>query len=317
MTSPSPSATPARDRQGAAYQTGARMARERITREAPLDADALATVEASDVIVVAGRYDHVEQVLHGLEMPFTAIAPEQLAQVQLRPEQLVVLNCPGKVGDVNVGRIRSFVEAGGSLFSTDWAIEHVVQRAFPDTIARGGTNTADDVVPIQILDHDNPFLRGVMDGADEPVWWLEASSYPIHVLDRRRVQVLIGSRELASRYGESPVAVLFEWGAGEVFHMISHYYLQRTELRSQRQHRSGEAYFVEKGVAVPDELRADLDDLRLGEVESAATSSRLFANVVARKKRAVADAEARASTRGGASRPGPKGERRNGTPFHS
>jgi hypothetical protein len=263
------------------------MARERIARDAPLDAEALATVEASDVVVVAGTYDHVEQVLGALEMPFTAIAPAQLEQVELRPEQLLVLNCPGDVGDVNVGRIRAFVEGGGSLFSTDWALERVVQRAFPTTVERGGRDTADDVVPIEILDHENPFLRGVMEGDDEPRWWLETSSYPIRVLDPRRVQVLIRSSELEARYGEAPVAVVFEWGAGEVFHMISHYFLQRTELRSRRQQQDGAAYFAEKGMPVPAELAGDLEDLRAGEVESAATSSRLFANAVARKKRVV------------------------------
>ena len=291
MTTPSPSASAAgeqpRERQDRAYRSGARMARERIAREAPLDAEALATVEASDVVVVAGTYDHVEQVLGALEMPFTAIASAQLEQVELRPEQLLVLNCPGDVGDVNVGRIRAFVEGGGSLFSTDWALERVVQRAFPNTVERGGRDTRDDVVPIEILDHDNPFLRGVMDGEDEPRWWLESSSYPIRVVDARRVQVLIRSSELDARYGEAPVAVVFEWGAGEVFHMISHYYLQRTELRSRRQQQDGSAYFAEKGMAVPADIADDLRQLRVGEVESAATSSRLFANAVARKKRVV------------------------------
>jgi hypothetical protein len=269
------------------------MARDRIAREAPLDARALEAVDAADVVVVSGAYDHVEQVLGALAMPFTAVTPAQLGQVDLRRDQLLVLNCPGDVGAENVARIRDFVAIGGSLFSTDWALERVVQRAFPGTVEHGGTDTRDDVVPIEVLAHDNPFLRGVIDGADEPRWWLESSSYPIRVLDRDRVQVLIGSRELGRRYGEPAIAVLFRWGEGEVFHMISHYHLQRTELRSRRQSGAGAAYFAEKGVAVPDELAAELADLRVGEVESAATSSRLFANAVARKKRAVLQAERR------------------------
>jgi hypothetical protein len=300
MATPSPSPDPAdepADRQGRAYKAGARMARERIAREAPLDAEALAAVEAADVVVVSGTYDHVEQVLGALDMPFTSVTPAQFGHVELRREQLLVLNCPGDIGSANVARVRDFVTMGGSLFSTDWALERVVQRAFPDTIGRGGTDTRDDVVPIEILDHDNPFLRGVIDGADEPRWWLEASSYPIRVLDPGRVRVLLGSPELGRRYGESAVAVLFEWGEGEVFHMISHYYLQRTELRSRRQAQTGSAYFAEKGVPVAADLRDDLDELRVGEVESAATSSRLLANAVARKKRAAIDAERRRGAR--------------------
>ena len=232
MTSPSSApSTPGSDRD-AAYRAGARMAKDRIAREAPLDAAALEALEASDIVVVSGSYDRVQQVLGALEMPFTAVAPHQLARIPLRPEQLLVLNCPGDVGPRGVDLVRSFVESGGSLFSTDWALERVLEPAFPRTVRFNRHATADDVVPIEILDDENPFLQGVMDGADEPRWWLEGASHPIEVLDRSRVQVLITSRELGRRYGEAAVAVLFPWGEGEVFHMISHYYLQRTELRS-------------------------------------------------------------------------------------
>ncbi len=90
------------------------------------------------------------------------------------------------------------------------------------------------------------------------------------------------SKELGAKYGEDPVAVLFSHGEGEVFHMISHYYLQRTELRSQRHFDPAKAYADSKGIAMPD---ADLAELYVGDVESAASSARLLGNVVARKKR--------------------------------
>jgi hypothetical protein len=282
----SPSPQPAQDPRGTrarAYKEGARMTRERIAREAPLDAEALAGVQAADIVVVSGIYDQVEQVLDALEMPCTRIGPGQLAEVDLRPQQLLVVNCPGEVGPVAIERIRDFVTEGGSLFTTDWALSHVVQPAFPGTVEFNRRPTADDVVPIEILDHDNPFLAGVIDGRDDPQWWLEGSSYPITVVDPARVQVLITSRRMERRYGEAPIAVLIRWGQGEVFHMVSHYYLQRTELRNDR-HRSGAAtYFAEKGMAVPAD--ADLEGLALGDLESAAGSSRFIANVIAQKKR--------------------------------
>lgn len=127
----------------------------------------------------------------------------------------------------------------------------------------------------------HPFLKGVMDGRDDPQWWLEASSYPIRVLDPSRVEVLLRSMELEARYGEAPVAVLFRHGDGEVFHMISHYYLQRTELRTARHATPAAEYATEKGVA----WGPDLDGLTVADVESAATSARFVANVVAAKKR--------------------------------
>jgi hypothetical protein len=261
------------------------MARERIAREAPLDAAALGQVEAADLVVIAGVYDHVGRVLDALEMPFTRIEPDRLSAIHLRPEQLLVVNCPGQVAPDDINRVRDFVSAGGSLFTTDWALRNLVQPAFPGTIEHAGRVTRDDVVPIEVFDHDNPFLTGVIDGRDEPQWWLEGSSYPITVVDHDRVRVLIASRRLERRYGEAPVAVLFPWGEGEVFHMISHYYLQRTELRSARHLAEASGYFTEKGMPVPADLARALDGLALGEVESAAGSSRLMANVIADKKR--------------------------------
>lgn len=280
MTNPTPTSTRQR-----AYRSGARVARERLRTEAPLDAAALDEIRESDIVVVPGIYDHVEQVLGALEMPFTRLAPERVRDMNLRPEQLLVINCPGQIGRRGAEVVRRFVEAGGSLFSTDWALRHVVEPAFPDTIAFNERPTADTVVRIEVLSGDNPFLAGVMDGEDDPQWWLEGSSYPIRILDPDRVEVLIRSAELGQRYGETPVAVLFTHGEGEVFHMISHYYLQRTELRNARHARPAEDYAAEKGVEMSMAMRADMDGLSLGEVESAATSARLLANIAAAKKR--------------------------------
>ncbi len=92
------------------------------------------------------------------------------------------------------------------------------------------------------------------------------------MLDPERVQVLIRSRELQRRYGEAAVAVLFPWGEGEVFHMISHYYLQRTEFRNARHRSSAAGYYAEKGLGFNDEDEARVRGLSLGDVESAAGS---------------------------------------------
>lgn len=264
-----------------AYAAGARMSKLKMAAEAPLDAAALEEVEASDVVVVPGSYDHVERVLDALDLPYTTVAALQLEQVALRAEQLLVVNCPGNCSRAALERVRRFVEAGGSLFTTDWALRHVVEPAFPGMLAYNERPTADDVVRIEVHEHDNPFLQGVMDGRDDPQWWLEGSSYPIRVLDPK-VQVLITSSELGAKYGEAAVAVTFPWGGGEVFHMISHYYLQRTDLRSARHAAPAATYAAEKGVAMPDGM---LGDLAVGDVESAHSSSRMLANLIAAKKR--------------------------------
>jgi hypothetical protein len=98
------------------------------------------------------------------------------------------------------------------------------------------------------------------------------------------VKVLITSKELGEKYGEEPVAVWFRWGEGEVFHMISHYYLQRTELRTQRHKASAASYFTEKGVPMTAEMRAEYAGLALSDVECAKPSAAFMSNVVIDKK---------------------------------
>ena len=141
------------------------------------------------------------------------------------------------------------------------------------------------MVRIEVRDADNIYLQGVLDGQDDPQWWLEASSYPISIVDRERVEVLITSRELGEKYGEAPVAVWFRWGQGDVFHMISHYYLQRTELRTARHRGGAESYFAEKGMAMTLDMCAEYADLNLADVESAKPSAAFMSNVIIEKKR--------------------------------
>ncbi len=97
--------------------------------------------------------------------------------------------------------------------------------------------------------------------------------------------MLITSRELREKYGEAPVAVWFRWGEGDVFHMISHYYLQRTEARTERHAGAATTYFAEKGVAVSMAMLEDLDDLSVAEVESAKPSAAFMSNIIIEKRR--------------------------------
>ena len=72
MKPPTPSTGTLGDKRRRAYQAGGRIARERMTREAPMNAAALDAIEASDIVVVEGCYDHVELVLGALDLPYQA-----------------------------------------------------------------------------------------------------------------------------------------------------------------------------------------------------------------------------------------------------
>jgi len=143
-------------------------------------------------------------------------------------------------------------------------------------------------------ERDDPFLASILGPEDDPQWWLESSSYPIHILQPERVRVLVTSKEIGERYGETPVFITFEHGKGRIYHMISHFYLQRTETRTERQSKPAQNYLVEKGIAAAafeKYVRLGAKGLSSGEIESALSSSSLMKLVLLEKRRRMKQQE--------------------------
>ncbi|MGC4120611.1 MAG: SH3 domain-containing protein [Myxococcales bacterium] len=208
-------------------QAAADLLHKKLQSESPQDAALLGAVKGKDIVVVAGSMDHIETVLAAARIKFTLIQPEQVARWQLRNDQIVMVNCPGRIPDDGVQRIQKFVRAGGLLYTTDWSLANLVQKAFPGTIAHNGSSTGNEVVPV-IVDKasDNLMSKMLLTGKGEPQWWLEGSSYPIKILDSKKVEVLAHSKLMGQRYGSAPVVVRFRWEDGEVIHVVSHFVRQ-------------------------------------------------------------------------------------------
>jgi hypothetical protein len=251
------------------------------------DHELLGQLRPDDVLVVSGCYDHVETVLARVGIPHEIIAPQDVATRRMRPEQLLVVNCPGHLPDPAIPRVRDFVARGGTLFTTDWALSHVLERAFPGRLSRlSDRNTVDEVVQVDGVHGNHPLLTDFSHAGSEPVWWLEGSSYPIRVDDPAGVEILLSSAELEQRYGSGVVAARFTHEAGEVIHMISHYYLQRAECRSERHRRSGGSYAEELGLgSVLRNNRQMFRGVSTVEVEAAHKAMRFMSNVVLEKRR--------------------------------
>lgn len=271
-----------------AYKIAQELVRDRLEEQAPEFLEDLDGFQAADVIVIRGRYDHIETVLHQAGTPFTLVNPGQIDRADLRPDQIVFINCPGELSDLGVRNLSSFVEAGGFLFTTDWALKHILEKAFPGVVAFNHRKTRDEVVRVEVLESDDPFLNSILGEADDPQWWLEGSSYPIKILDHERVKVLIKSRELGEKYGENPVFITFDYGEGKVYHMISHFYLQRSETRTERQKAPSTNFVKEKGIKAEKMKKfvgMGAEELPLSEVESAYTSYGMTARVLSEKMR--------------------------------
>ena len=248
----------------------------------------------SDVIVSIGVHDYIEQVFNGIGLKHNLINPQQFEKIDLDPDKIIFINCPGNVSSKGLRNLVTFVEKGGFLFTTDWALRHVIDPGFPGYIKYNNRPTNDEVVRVDILAEEDPFLQSLIGPNDDPQWWLEGSSYPIEILNQKEVDILIKSKEIEKKYGESAVFVTFDYGKGKVYHMISHFYLQRAETRTARHAKSGAEYANEK--LNMDEYREEkyknmgIDDANLSDVEAAYSSSSMM-NKILWDKRKMAEME--------------------------
>ena len=271
-----------------AYRIAQELWRDRLRQTSPDTVELLDEIHEADVIVVRGQYDHIEDVFDVASTPYTLIDPGRLGMAQLRPDQIVFINCPGHLTPPGLRKLTSFVHQGGFLFTTDWALKHVLQPAFPGFVEYNRKPTRDEVVRIEIIDQQESMLDSVLDERDDPLWWLESSSYPIRILDEENVKILITSRDIEERYGEAPVFITFEYGQGKIYHMISHFYLQRTETRTTRHAAPSAEYLKQKGISkdlMYKYQEMGTDDLDTGSVESAYTSQTMITSVLLSKRK--------------------------------
>lgn len=272
-----------------ANKAASTVVKQRMTQERPADAKLLENVSNSDIVVVRGEYDRVEDVLKTLGIAHTVVSPMQVATLELNAKQLLIVDCPGAIGPKGIERIRKFVNAGGYLYTTDWALTNVVQQAFPGFIAKGGRETGNDVVAVQVKQSDDNLLKHLTLSKDDPKWWLEGSSYPIRVLQPDKVDVLITSKEMKKRYGQDAIAVHFRYGDGQVLHIVSHFYLQQNQARTVADKKKG-SKFIDEDSSLSAATKAGLAGavgagVSAGDLNSAYAAQQMTSNIVVERKR--------------------------------
>ncbi|MFX1379881.1 MAG: hypothetical protein ACFFA4_12400 [Promethearchaeota archaeon] len=271
-----------------AYKASSKILEKRMERERPVDLEILRKVRESSIIIVAGAYDKIELVLDLIKVPYILIQPHEISQIELNPEQILIINCPGQVNEDALPKIKDFVKKGGFLFTTDWALLNVLEKIFPRYLKYNQRPTADDCVRVEVLDKTNKFLEGLFNEEADPIWWLESSSYPIQILDKTRIKLLIVSKEMLEKYGEDPIVITFDYGDGTVLHMTSHYYLQRAELRTKRHKMSAKEYAMQEiGLSEEEAEMEELRGLSLGEAESAYSTTQFISNVIVEQQKKV------------------------------
>ena len=121
-----------KDKMSTAYRVAQEMIKDKLK---DVNEDMAAEFEElgqSDVIVSTGVHDYIEQVFNGIGLKHNLINPQQFEKIHLDPDKIIFINCPGNVTSTGLRNLVTFVEQGGFLFTTDWALRHVIEPVFRD-----------------------------------------------------------------------------------------------------------------------------------------------------------------------------------------
>ncbi len=177
---------------------------------------------SAQVLVVKGHWDNSGKILKKFDIPFEKIGSEEVASYNLSAVKVIIIDCQGKMNLAGKQKLRDFVMRGGSLLSTDWALDNCIAGAFPNFITwNKGTNkqaTYDAVV----VNPDPVLFNHAVTHAP---WKLDLESHLIHINNPQVVKVLAVSEKLKSHDPDrlGALAVYFKFGRGSVLHMVGHF----------------------------------------------------------------------------------------------
>jgi hypothetical protein len=180
------------------------------------------------ILVVEGEFDKMERVLDAYRIRYTLIQREQLLRRRYPRAKMICINCARQVPEDKrrkiVPRIKDFVQAGGWIITSDWAIEPYLTMGFPGHVRmRDKTRHQPDTVVTVRQTSTSPILDGVFSRRARTDWWLEETSTMFDVTPGK-VNVLIVSEDMQQRFGSRVVAFDFLSGRGRVLHLLGHFY---------------------------------------------------------------------------------------------
>lgn len=177
-------------------------------------------VSEGDIIDVTGHWDDAGKTLAKLGIPCTRISTGDLRKYPLDHAKVLIINCAGFINRDCFQRIRDFVVAGGYLLTTDWAIDNVLQGAFPGYVSYNHKRNRNLEYVAQVTDPDPILFRNTVSSAN---WKCETGCHLVTVQKPEIVRCIVRSRALAGEDGEGVLALTFPFGRGQVLHMVGHF----------------------------------------------------------------------------------------------
>lgn len=252
------------------YEYAAKAVLSRLEEQAIDDLEILLDVKKGMIGVIPGAHDHVENILEkhlGLPVNNSPSWP--------KASTLVFMNCGNHA---NTTLAADFVNRGGWLASSDWALDQII-TAFPNMVKKLPRTSGDEVISVEAV--TGGLWSHVTVPGVEPQWWLEGSSYFFEKLSDDVKSEAVSSETL-QRYGSPYISVQFDWGKGRVLHVASHFYHQRSRNLTGR-HKGSADEFLKLGMKLSDEAIAKLavpQAIKFGEIQTAVTSVELITQYV-------------------------------------
>jgi hypothetical protein len=189
------------------------------------------------VVVIKGDFDSVEQVLEQLEIPHLEIRWTDFLKFDLAESDVLLINCSNgqdyeAIKKAAAEKLRQFVNQGGCIFTTDWALRYPLVDVIGDCIECLQPDVEQAMVDVRpgpkMYNHE--LLQNVFP-LDQPApqWRLDASSWLVKVKVPGRVDLLLQSDQMAAaHHGNRAIGVLARVGTygGLVLNVVSHFLVQ-------------------------------------------------------------------------------------------
>ncbi len=264
---------------GNAYDDSIKLMKAKLQKDDLGLFNALSQVQPGEIMVVTGSYDSIETILSKSKIPYTEL---KYANGFTKNAGVIFVNCSSSYS-LNKDALRSFVQYGGYLVTTDWALDLIVKSIFGNIGKKGGTpNDVVDVTP----DEQSFYVKGAFPKGIKPAWWLEGGSHVIGVSSPGNVSVMIRSGELNKKYNSDVIGCTFPYGKGRVFHFISHFRLQQSKQYLAPDKQQAES-FAKNVLELSDSELKGLGinkGLSYAAVETAFSSAMIVHRIIAARK---------------------------------
>lgn len=174
------------------------------------------------VIAVKGRWDDSGRTLRALGIQYKRVGSGDLEDMSFDNVKVLIVDCAGTVPREALQRIRDFVARGGYLLSTDWALDNLVEKAFPGYIEYDRKKNSTAIYDAYVVNPEPVLFANAVTNAH---WKMDEASHLLRVLKPGSVRVLARSRRLEKEDpgGQGVLAVTFPFGKGYVMHTVGHF----------------------------------------------------------------------------------------------